>query len=68
MSEQASRGYEYRSLTDAIRVASDVYRQSFDRGMRLVSKTNTQKPSGQTRLYYKAFAETRSCLPCAPYA
>src|SRR6266567_1396272 len=29
--------------------------------MRLVSKTNTQMPSG-SRLYYKAFAATKSCL------
>src|SRR6266481_5959999 len=38
--------------------------QPQSRGMRLVSKTNTQITSGPTRLYYKAFAETRSCLPC----
>lgn len=33
--------------------------------MRLVSKTNTLEAVWTTRLYYKAFAETRSCLPCA---
>jgi hypothetical protein len=38
--EQASRGYEFRSLT------LDVYRQSFGRGMRLISRTNSQMSSG----------------------
>jgi transposase len=43
------------------RARGEVFRQSFDRGMRLGSETNTQIPSGP-RLYYKAFVESRSCL------
>jgi len=34
-----------------------------NRGMRFVSKTNTQMSSGNNRLCYKAFAEAKSCLP-----
>jgi transposase len=64
-SEQASRGYEFptRITRRYASSAGEVFRQIFGRGMRLVSKTNTQIPSGP-RLYYKAFAETESCLFC----
>ena len=45
--EQASRGYEFRSPTAMLcKQHGYVYRQSFDRGMRFVSKTNTQMSSG----------------------
>src|SRR5262249_37352458 len=53
--EQASRGYEWPCPTFDVRAESSEPRARF------VSRTNTQKSSGMglTRLYYKAFAETK---------
>jgi len=58
---------EWRSRQPAVTNSAPSHRMTTGRasrsGLRLVPKTNPQMSSGcQSRLYYKAFAETKSCL------
>ena len=63
-SEQASRGYEYHSLTPR-RYSRSVERSTVrasTAGCAGFPKRILRCRLGHTRLYYKAFAETKSCL------
>jgi hypothetical protein len=63
-SEQASRGYEYRSQNIRCywRSVEHVYRQSFGRGMRFVSKTNTQMSSGTDSTIRPSRKQSPACF------